>query len=197
MSREFWLRAKRPKQGMALWLGAAALAALGWLSTAAEAPGTTGNTDAAPGAPSRNPVRIQSEQLVADMNSDMAEFSGQVRVESEAYTITADNLTVQFKPAAEGRNRLDATISAKDISRITARGRVLIRTDTLTASADEAVYEPDLDQISLMAREASPPSVAGAKDRRTAASSPRVSSSARMPAPERVRVTVLPSSGQQ
>jgi len=72
MSREFWLRAKRHKQGMALWLGAAALAALGCLSTAAEAPGTAGNTGAAPGAPSRNPVRIQSEQLVADMNSDTA-----------------------------------------------------------------------------------------------------------------------------
>jgi len=195
MCREFWLRAKRHKQGMALWLGAAALAALGCLSTAAEAPGTAGNTGAAPGAPSRNPVRIQSEQLVADMNSDTAEFSGQVRVESEAYTITADHLTVQFKPAAEGQNRLNATISANDISRITARGRVLIRTDTLTASADEAVYEPDLERVSLTAQDALSPSGVRTKDRRTAASSQRGPSAGREPAPKRVKVTVMPAPG--
>jgi len=181
---------------MALWLGAVALAALGWLSTAAEAPCVAGNAGAPPGAPSRNPVRIQSEQLVADMNSDTAEFSGQVRVESEAYTITADRLTVQFKPAAEGRNRLDATISAKDMSRITARGRVLIRTDTLTASAEEAVYEPDLDRVSLMARDAwSPSGRVPTKDRRSAVSSYRGPSAGREPAPERVKVTVMPAPG--
>jgi lipopolysaccharide export system protein LptA len=195
MSRAFWLRAKRHKHRMALRLGAVALAALGWWSTAAEAPGVAGHAGAAPRAASRNPVRIHSEQLVADLNSNTAEFSGQVRVESEAYTITADSLTVQFKPAAEGQKRLDATISANDISRITARGRVLIRTDTLTAGAEEAIYEPDADRVSLMAREALSPSAVRTKDRRTAASSQGKPSAAREPAPERVRVTVMPAPG--
>ena len=195
MSRDYWLRAKRHKHRMALRLGAVALAALGGLSTAAEAPGVPGHAGAAPGAPSRNPVRIHSEQLVADMNSNSAEFSGQVRVESEAYMITADSLTVQFKPAAEGRKRLDATISANDISRITARGRVLIRTDTLTAVAEEAVYEPDADRVSLMARDALSPPTVRTRDRRTAASSQRGLSAAREPTPERVRVTVMPTPG--
>jgi hypothetical protein len=116
-------------------------------------------------------------------------------VEGDAYTITAESLTVQFKPTAEGQKRSEGTISAKDIARITARGRVLIRTDTLTASADEAVYEPDLERISLTAREVAPPSNSAAKDRRRAASPPRMSATARWPAPERVRVTVLPAAG--
>lgn len=189
MSGEFWLPAIPLKRHRGLWLGAAALVALGWWWSAA------GHAGSASSVPAKNPVRIQSEQLVADMDCNTAEFSGQVRVESDAYTITADRLTIEFKPAAAGRNRLEAAISAKDISRIIARGAVRIRTDILTAGADEAVYEPDVDQLRLMAREGWPPAGSGKKDRRSATPLPQGSSSAGTPAPERVRVTVLPSSG--
>jgi lipopolysaccharide transport protein LptA len=192
MSREFWLRAKRHKYRLVLRLGALALTALGGVSTATEAPRAA---DPAPGAPSGNPVRIHAEQLVADMNSNTAEFSGQVRVDGEAYTITADHLTVQFKTAAEGPKQLNATISAKDISRISARGRVLIRTSSLTASAEEAVYEPAEDRVSLVARDAGPSSGGRAKGRSSGPSSQRKPLAGKEPAPERVRVTVLPAVG--
>jgi lipopolysaccharide export system protein LptA len=186
MSTERWQRAKKNKGGP--WLGAALLAGLLSLSAAAAAASAAEGASAGAGGapPAGNPVRIQAENLVADMNANTAEFSDQVRVVNDAYTITADILTLHFKPQAEGQSRMQSSVSGKDISRMVARGRVIIRTGSLTASAELAEYEPDTGRVVLAAGGAAktPADVSVGSGRPAAA--------AEAP-PGRVRVTVRPS----
>lgn len=188
MSAERWFQTKRPKRFAAVRLAGATLAAFWWAAISG------GASD--PGSPAeaglKNPVRIQSEQLVAEMEADTAEFSGAVRVDGDGYTITADRLTIQFQQGSIGQNRLAGTISAKEISRMTARGSVRIQTDTLTADAEQAVYEPDTGGIWLdpsPAAEVSPSGGQAAAPRRGSTQAPDRLSAAR------VRVIFLPGAG--
>lgn len=110
----------------------------------------------APGTkrPSR-PVRIQSEQLVVDMNGDTAEFSGQVRIVDDTSTLAADSVAIRFRQAGEGENQLNAEISAADIRQMVAHGHVSIRkTDGTAAEADEAILETASSQITLVGTDA-------------------------------------------
>jgi lipopolysaccharide export system protein LptA len=189
MSTESWLQTKRIKRGTQARLGRTALALFLWGATAE---GTSAlGSDA--GNPSRNPVRIQSEQLVAEMGADTAEFSGAVRVEGDGYTVTADYLTIQFRPGTVGGDRPAETITAKEISRITARGQVRIRTDTLTASSEQAVYEPDSGQIWLLAPDAAPPVRAPQRGQRKAAPGERAAQASGKPSSAQIRLTLLPT----
>jgi lipopolysaccharide assembly outer membrane protein LptD (OstA) len=127
------------------------------------------------------------------MDADTVEFIGAVRMDGDGYTITADRLTIQFQPGSIDRNRIAGTVSAQEISRMTARGRVRIQTDTLTAEAEQAVYEPDTGRFWLDPAAAAEVSPAGG---RTAA--PRGSSvqAPGRPPDWRVRVTLLPGAGK-
>jgi len=196
MSTEPWYRAKPGSSGQ--WLGTAVLAGLLCLSAASH---TTLDAEKTParegGTPSKSPVRIQSEQLVADMNANTAEFSDQVRMVNDTYTITAEILTIHFKPQAEGQSRMQSAVSGKDISRMVARGSVIIRTETLTASSDVAEYEPDAGRVTLSGGGAASPSPAPAK---TSGGAPAVAARPTAPAesiPGRVRVVVLPTSDRR
>jgi LPS export ABC transporter protein LptC len=136
----------------------------------------------------QKPVRIQSEQLIAETETDTAEFRDLVRVEGEGYTITGDRLTVRFQPGSVGQNRLSGALSAKEISRMAARGHVLIRTDTLAASTEQADYEPSSGRAWL-----------GPEDGRLPAEAPRPggrTGAGRGPAAQRVKVTLLPTPGR-
>ena len=64
----------------------------------------------------RGPVRIQSQQLEADLNTNTAEFSGHVCVVDDTITMTADTLSVFFKPPTQGQSRLEGAVSARDIN---------------------------------------------------------------------------------
>jgi lipopolysaccharide export system protein LptA len=176
------------------WLGRAVLAGLLCLSAAAHTALGAENAPAREGGtPSTSPVRIQSEQLVADMNANTAEFSDQVRMVNDAYTITADILTIYFKPQAEGQSRMQSAVSSKDISRMVARGSVIVRTESLTASSDVAEYEPETGRVILEGERPALPSPAAAR------TSGRVLAVAGRPSvsdesiPGRVRVVMLPS----
>jgi hypothetical protein len=129
------------------------------------------------------------------MNANTAEFSDQVRMVSDTYTITADILTIHFKPQAEGQSRMQSAVSGKDISRMVARGSVIIRTESLTASSDVAEYEPDAGRVTLSGGgAASPRAPAAAKP---SGGAPLVQAG-RPPQPDQsraVRVLVLPSPG--
>jgi hypothetical protein len=138
-------------------------------------------------------VRIQSEHLVADMNANTAEFSDQVRVRTETYTVTADILTIHFKPPAEGQSRMQSAVSGQDISRMVARGKVIIRTENLTASADVAEYEPGTGQVTLSGEGPASPRPAAAKAPAGVAAGATRPTAAAEGIPGRVRVTVLSS----
>ncbi len=147
----------------------------------------------AKGAPPRGPLRIQSEELAADMNADTAEFSGQVRVVDDVYTTTADRLTVHFKPGADGQRRMAGAASAKDISRMVARGRVVVRTQNLTAGGDAGEFEPDTGRAALWGEKTAAPRPAAAPSTAGAADAPERAGTA----PERVRVVVAPSADRR
>jgi lipopolysaccharide export system protein LptA len=192
MSTEHGYRVKKNNGGQ--WLGAFVLAGRICLAAAVFAAFGAGRpANSEEGAPSsKSPVRIQSEHLVADMNANTAEFSDQVRLVDDAYTLTANILTFHFKPQAEGQSRMQSAVSAKDISRMVARGRVVIRTESLTASAEVAEYEPDNGRITLSADESTAQRTAAAKTPPgdfTSAGRPAAPAEA---SPGRVRVTVLP-----
>lgn len=192
MSTEPWYRAKPGSSGQ--WLGTAVLAGLLCLLVAARTTLGAENTPAREGGtPSKGPLRIQSEQLVADMNANTAEFSEQVRVVSDTYTITADILTVHFKPQAEGQSRMQSAVSAKDISRMVARGKVLIRTESLTASSDVAEYEPEAGLVTLAGEGSPPQNPASAKASRGIPAAAVRPTAAAEAIPGRVRVIVSPS----
>lgn len=196
MSTEPWNPANPASGGR--WLGTAVLAGLLYLSAAAHlALGAEKTPAGEGGTPPKGPLRIQSQQLVADMNANTAEFSDQVRMVSDTYTITADILTIYFKPQAEGQSRMQSAVTGKDISRMVARGDVIIRTDTMTASSDVAEYEPDAGLVTLSSEAAASPNPAAAK---ASGGVPAVAGRSTAPAesiPGRVRVVVLPSAGRR
>jgi len=180
------------------WLGAAVLAGLLCLAAAAlPALSAENPPTGAENTPSKNPVRIQSEHLVADMNANTAEFSDQVRVLTDTYSITADVLTIHFKPQAEGQSRMQSPVSAKDISRMVARGRVIIRTESLTASADVAEYEPDTGQVTLLREAHASLRPAAAKTPGAVAAGAGRPTAATEVIPARVRVMVTPSADRR
>ena len=149
----------------------------------------SGETAASP----RGPLRIQSEELAADMNADTAEFIDRVRVVDDVYTITADRLTVHFKPQAEGQSRMAGAVSSRDLSRVVARGRVVVRTQGLTAGGDAGEFEPGTGRAALWGEKAPSPGSAAKKDRGRA---DRPSANAEA-APGRVRVAVIPSADRR
>ncbi len=183
MFAEPWSQMIRLKDFAEIRLLGAALAALLWSATASGAPAPPSGI----GTPAKTSVHIQSEQLTAELKADTAEFSGAVRVEGDGYTMTADLLIIQFRPGTVGRNRPDGKISSQDISRITARGNVRIRTDSLTAVAEQAVYEPDSGRVWLLAT-APPPAAEGSP------AAGRASAAASRPPIPKVRVTLVPAS---
>jgi lipopolysaccharide export system protein LptA len=192
MSGAPWRPAKRSRRRARPRLRGALLAFFLWATAASGSPDAGGLAD----APPRRPVRIQSEQLVAEMETDTVEFSGAVRVEGDGYTITADSLTIRFRPGTVGRHQAAGTVSAKEISRMTARGQVRIQSDTLTADAEQAVYEPGSGQLWLLAAEAPPAGNIARDERPAGAPGPRkVQPAARRPAP-RVRVLLSPPAGR-
>ena len=150
MSMELWLQTAPADVGRCRLLVIAVLAGLLFASADAHAAGGAKRALSDESRPaSAEPVHIESQRLEADMNAHSVEFSGQVRVVREAYTLTADSLSIFFKPPAEGQRRLQSGVSAKDASNIAARGRVVIRSQGLTAFSDAAEYDPDTGRATL------------------------------------------------
>jgi len=189
MSAERWFLTRHPERCATARLAGAMLAAVCWTTIAMGAadPGNPGEAEL------QHPVRIQSELLEAEMDADTVEFSGAVRVDGDGFTITADRLTIQFQQGSINRNRQAGSVSAKEISRMTARGRVRILADTLTADAEQAIYEPDTGRIWL---DPAPAGEASPANERAAAPRDRSVQAPGRPPTLRVRVTILPGAGQ-
>jgi lipopolysaccharide transport protein LptA len=106
------------------------------------------------GSPDK-PIRIQAEQLVADMDANTVEFCGDVCLTQEGAVITADSLTIHFIKAADGGQTAGPDLSTRKISKMVARGRVAIELQRGAASAEEVVYVPEADLITLSGKNAS------------------------------------------
>jgi LPS export ABC transporter protein LptC/lipopolysaccharide transport protein LptA len=98
-------------------------------------------------------ARVQAEHLDVDMNTSAAEFSGRVHLVEKGSVITSDTLTV-YTTQKEGQAAPAAgALSEAVITKMTARGQVVIRTGSSTARADEAVYEPSSGLLTLSGRD--------------------------------------------
>jgi LPS export ABC transporter protein LptC/lipopolysaccharide transport protein LptA len=114
----------------------------------------------APGAPAALPppaatdkARVQAEHLDVDMNTNAAEFSGHVHLVEQGSVTTSDTLTV-YTTQQEGEAAPAAgALSEAVITKMIIRGQVVIQTESSTARADEAVYEPSSGLLTLSGRD--------------------------------------------
>lgn len=102
----------------------------------------------------QEPLQIASDRLLVDMDGDWAEFSGRVRLEQKATTTTADTLTVHYTRPAEHAAAAAGTVEEVTLTRLVARGSVTVKTEEVTAEAEEAVYEPATGTLTLLGRPA-------------------------------------------
>lgn len=107
------------------------------------------------GAPAAAPTatdkaRVRAEHLDVDMNTSAAEFSGHVQVAEKDSVITSDTLTV-YTTQKEGQAA--GALAEAVITKMIARGQVVIQTESSTARADEAVYEPGSGLLTLSGRD--------------------------------------------
>jgi len=108
---------------------------------------------AVPPAAATDKARVQAEHLDVDMNTSAAEFSGHVRVVEKGSVITSDTLTV-YTTQNKGENATaGAALSEAVITKMIARGQVVIQTESSTARTDEAVYEPGSGLLTLSGRD--------------------------------------------
>lgn len=104
----------------------------------------------------REPLQIASDRLLVDMDGDWAEFSGRVRLDQKATTTAADTLTVHYtRPPDHAEAAAEVTLT-----RVVARGSVTVKTEEVTAAAEEAVYEPAAGTLTLLGRPATVKSAA-------------------------------------
>jgi LPS export ABC transporter protein LptC/lipopolysaccharide transport protein LptA len=109
---------------------------------------------AEPGGGDRGAVRVSSDRLLVDLNADAAEFSGNARLTEKNSLTTAETITVYAVPRPEGARSAAADPDQVAVERVVARGGVVIRTEESTAAADEALYEPATETLTLTGRQA-------------------------------------------
>jgi lipopolysaccharide export system protein LptA len=158
------------------------------------APGAAGETAAGAGGASR-PIHTQADQLEVDLDGNTAEFSGKVRMSDAESTLSADRVVIDYTSAGKGEAMLDSSLSAADISRMTASGQVLVqKTDGTSAEADNAVLDNRLKEITLTGPDAALSGSAFAvRAGRIVLHQTDGSLAAQGLAPGRVRVTLAPS----
>ncbi len=99
-------------------------------------------------------LKIASDRMLVDMDREWAEFSGRVRLDQNATVTTTDTLTVHYTVPAKRTG--PATGSPEDVTltRIVARGNVAVTRAEVTATADEALYDPAAGSLTLTGRPA-------------------------------------------
>jgi len=118
------------------------------------APSSTAAVPAAlPPPAATDKARVRAEHLDVDLNTSAAEFSGHVHMVEKGSVITSDTMTV-YTTQKEGATAPAAgALSDAVITKMIARGQVVIQTESSTARADEAVYEPSSGLLTLSGRD--------------------------------------------
>jgi LPS export ABC transporter protein LptC/lipopolysaccharide transport protein LptA len=125
------------------------------LLLAAPTPAAAAPATLPPPAAETDKARVQAEHLDVDMNTSAAEFSGHVHLVEKGSVITSDSMTV-YTTQKEGQAAPAAGAPAEAvITKMILRGQVVIQTESSTARADEAVYEPGTGLLTLSGRDTS------------------------------------------
>lgn len=156
-----------------------------------------GEIPAEPGS-DRGDVRVSSDRLLVDLNADSAEFSGRARLAEKNTVTTADTLTVYTAPRPERTGSVAADPDQVVVQRVIARGGVVVRAEDSTAEAEEAVYEPGAETLTLTGRHATLQSPSAAVHGRHIVISMRTNHLTADGGPDgRVSVVIAPSSRPQ
>ncbi|MBF0224847.1 MAG: hypothetical protein HQK76_05265 [Desulfobacterales bacterium] len=96
---------------------------------------TTFSKKISDGSTNKN-IYISADKLVTDLNSKVAEFTGNVKASQENTTIVADKMTIYYSndPTKKQNSNEDS------IKRIEIIGKVKISFDNTVATSDKAVY---------------------------------------------------------
>jgi len=92
------------------------------------------------------PIRVTSEQLIADDANKFAEFIGNVKAVQGTTVITSNSLKIHYAAAARDGNtgpEGKKTDQTGAIKKIIATGQVKIEFDGMVAESQEAVYTTD------------------------------------------------------
>jgi lipopolysaccharide export system protein LptA len=112
--------------------------------------GAAGETKQIPRIEKNQPIQIVSDRLEAFNEKKMVVFSGNAVATQGARTIRADRLTLHYKednktpgrPAAVGEG-------TGDLERVEAKGRVTITEGERIVTGEEAVFEQDIQKITM------------------------------------------------
>jgi LPS export ABC transporter protein LptC/lipopolysaccharide transport protein LptA len=116
-------------------------------------PPAAGAPAALPPPAATDKARVQAEHLDVDMNTNAAEFSGHVRLVEKGSVITCDTLTVYTTPKEGEATPAAGALAEAAITKMILRGQVVIQTESSTARADEALYEPGSGLLTLSGRD--------------------------------------------
>ena len=84
-------------------------------------------------------IKIQADRLVANINGDSAEFSGNVRIDRGEARITSDFLILYYNRQSDTENI--GQIDESAVRKIEARGQVRIYYQDILASTEKAIYQ--------------------------------------------------------
>ena len=91
-------------------------------------------------------IHIKADKIIADLDKREMELLGNVRVNQQKTTVTADKMKVYYKDS--NSQKTEKSIQGA-ISKIIANGNVTIEMDKMVAVADEAIYIRDPEILTL------------------------------------------------
>jgi lipopolysaccharide export system protein LptA len=97
-------------------------------------------------------IQIKADRLVADLEANQAEFSGNVRVTQGNTVLTADMLQIYYRE--NSKDQKDTIIDKGSIDKLEAHGNVIIQfgDGDATASAETVEYIAASDELALSGR---------------------------------------------
>ncbi len=135
----------------ALWLLAAAAAALGGVAYAAKA-SPAGPAASPPAEPAAAAIEIVSDRMVVQNAEKWADFLGSVRLTRGDLVMTSEKLRVHYE--GDLLNPGPGSGLQDTVRRLVATGRVHIVSGNYVADADQADYDPNTDVLVLLGRPA-------------------------------------------
>ena len=109
-------------------------------------------------------IHIKADKIIADLDKREMELLGNVRVTQQETIATADKMKVYYQDS--NSQKTEESIRGA-ISKIIAKGNVIIEMDKIVAVADEAIYVKDPEVLTLSGANSSlssgPNSITGSK----------------------------------
>jgi lipopolysaccharide export system protein LptA len=110
----------------------------------------SGGTKPKPRIENNQPIQIVSDRLDAYNDKRIVVFSGNAVATQDARTIRADCLTLIYKENSGNAESSHAGIEGTgDLERVEAKGRVEITEGDRIVTGEEALFEPNLQRITM------------------------------------------------